>query len=176
VIGDTTVRVVTGDITGLAVDAVVNAANEQLIHAGGVAAAIARAGEPDVDRESRAWIEAHGPLLPGSAAVTRAGSMPAEIVVHVVGPRYHDGADNATSLAATVRAALDAAAGNGARTIALPAISAGIFGYPRGEATLVIATEVADWVAGHRGALDEVVFVAFDTAAAADFSAALDAL
>ena len=166
-------RVVTGDITGLEVDVVVNAANEHLVHGGGVAAAIARAGEPQVDEESAAWVAAHGPVRPGKAASTGAGSMPARWVVHVVGPRYRPGQDNAGLLAEAVRAALDEAVSLGATSVAMPAISAGIFGYPRAEATRVIVNAVRHWETAHPAALDEVVLVGYDAASASDFQDAL---
>jgi O-acetyl-ADP-ribose deacetylase (regulator of RNase III) len=172
----TSVRVVVGDITQLAVGAIVNAANEQLDHGGGVAASIARAGAPDVDRESRAWVRDHGPVRPGTAAVTSAGPMPAHVVVHVVGPRYRLGAPNEALLRQAVGAALDAAAASEARSVAFPAISAGIFGYPRREATRVIASAVAAWIAEHTGSMDEILLVGNDPATADDFRTALDSL
>lgn len=170
----TRITAVQGDITRQEVDAIVNAANEYLRHGGGVAAAIARAGAPVVDRESDAWIRDHGPLAPGQAAVTSAGRMPARHVVHVVGPRYRTGQDNAGLLEAAVHAALDAAVGTGARTIALPAISAGIFGYPRAEATEVIAGACRSWTGAHPDTLDEIRLVGYDATTTEDFRAALD--
>ncbi|CAN5879846.1 hypothetical protein BH23ACT5_BH23ACT5_05360 [soil metagenome] len=167
------VEAIAGDITTLETDVVVNAANEHLAHGGGVASAIARAGAPVVDEESRAWIRANGPIGSGTAAHTGAGSMPAKWVVHVVGPRYDAGRDNAGLLRQAVRAALDEAADLGARSVALPAISAGIFGYPRREATEVIASEVLSWAEAHPDALERVVLVGYDEATAADFAAAL---
>lgn len=175
-IGDTVVRVVLGDITRLEVDAIVNAANEQLAHGGGVAAAIAWAGAPDVDRESRSWIREHGSLGPGMAAVTSAGPMPADVVVHVVGPRYRAGGPNEALLREAIRAALDAAAASRARSVALPAISSGIFGYPRIEATKVITSEIGAWLRDHAEAMDDIALVGFDQDAADDFRKALDEL
>lgn len=170
----TRITAVQGDLTRQDVDAVVNAANEYLRHGGGVAAAIARAGAPDVDRESDAWVRQHGALGPDDAAVTSAGRMPARHVVHVVGPRYREGQDNAGLLAGAVRAALDAAAAVGARTVAMPAISAGIFGYPRREAARVIAEACRSWSDGHPDTIEEIRLVGYDEAATDDFRAALD--
>jgi putative ATPase len=172
-IGSTTIEAVQGDLTRQGVDAVVNAANEHLRHGGGVAAAIVRAGGPVVQRESDAWVRSHGPVGVGQAAVTTAGAMPARHVIHVVGPRYREGQDNEGPLRAAVRAALDAAAAEGDRSVAFPAISAGIFGYPRAEATRVIADEVVRWVEAHPDALDEVRLVGYDEATAGDFAAGL---
>lgn len=175
-VSGTTVRTVRGDLTAQDVEAVVNAANEHLVHGGGVAAAIVRAGGRVVQEASNRWIAEHGPLGPGEAAVTTAGAMAARHVVHVVGPRYREDGDNEARLRGAVRAALDAATAVGARSIALPAISAGVFGYPRREATAVIATEVVRWVGEHPGALDEVRLVGYDEATATDFAAALASL
>lgn len=169
----TQILAVTGDITAQQVDAVVNAANEELQHGGGVALAIARAGGPVVQEESNRWVSQHGPLSPGVAAVTPAGDMPAMLVIHVAGPRYRQGQDNAGLLATAVAVALDAAAGEGCRTVALPAISAGVFGYPLDEATEVIASTVRSWVEENPDALDEIRLVGFDDATTAAFRAAL---
>ncbi len=172
-VAGTTIAVVEGDITALDVDAIVNAANEHLVHGGGVAAAIARAAGPLLVEESRRWIDQHGPLRPGEAAVTTGGDLAADHVVHVVGPRYRPGADNAVRLRAAVHAALDAAHSSGASRVALPAISAGIFGYPLHEATAVIVDAVVDWVVEHPGALEEVLLVAYAPEASRSFAAAL---
>lgn len=166
-------EVVTGDITTLEVDAIVNAANEQLAHGGGVALAIARAGAPQVDEESARWVTDKGPLGPGDVAVTGAGQMPARWVIHVVGPRYREGQDNPGRLAEAVTAALDRAAEIGARSVALPAISAGVFGYPLANATAVIVEAIRTWSADHPGRLERIVLAAFDRAAAEHFEAAL---
>jgi O-acetyl-ADP-ribose deacetylase len=169
----TDVIAVTGDITTQEVDAVVNAANEELEHGGGVAHAISLAGGPIVQEESNRWVSQHGPLSPGVAAVTPAGDMPAMLVIHVAGPRYREGQDNAGLLATAVAVALDAAAGEGCRTVALPAISAGVFGYPLDEAAAVIVSAVRSWVEESPGAVDEIRLVGFDDTATAAFQAAL---
>lgn len=174
-IGSTTITTVQGDLTRQDVDAVVNAANEHLAHGGGVAAAIVRAGGRVVQDESTEWVRTHGPVRNGQAAITTAGAMPARHVIHVVGPRYHAGQDNEGMLRAAVRAALDAAAAHGDRSVAFPAISAGIFGYPRAEATRIIADEVVSWVMQHPEALGEVRLVGFDPATAEDFAQGLAA-
>jgi O-acetyl-ADP-ribose deacetylase (regulator of RNase III) len=165
---------VQGDLTAMEVDAVVNAANEHLAHGGGVAAALSRAGGPRVQRESDAWIDEHGPLRAGQAAVTTAGEMPAAHIVHVVGPRYRSGQDNAGLLRQAVRAALDVAADTNVRSVALPAISAGIFGYPPAEAANVIARACADWLEEHPGTLRTVLLVGYDAQSAQLFATAVD--
>ncbi|MFP3914610.1 MAG: macro domain-containing protein [Actinomycetota bacterium] len=168
------IEVQAGDITALDVDVVVNAANRALSHGGGVAAAIARAGRPVVDDESEAWIRQHGPLKLGESAYTGAGSMPARWVVHVVGPRYQEGQDNEGLLRQAVTAALDRSSELGARTVAMPAISTGVYGYPRREAVGVIADEVKGWLDAHPDAIDRVILVGFDEDTAAEFREAVD--
>lgn len=170
------IEVVTADITTLEVDAIVNAANESLAHGGGVAAAIARAGAPVVNEESAEWIRQNGTVEPGESAYTGAGPMPARWVIHVVGPRYSEGQDNESLLRGAVAAALDRGAELGARTIALPAISAGIFGYPLDEATFVIASEVAGWLAEHPDTFDRVILVGYDERTATAFGHSLEGL
>jgi O-acetyl-ADP-ribose deacetylase (regulator of RNase III) len=176
-VGGATILVVQGDLTAQDVDVVVNAANEQLAHGGGVAAALSRAGGPEVQRESDAWVKAHGPLGAATAAVTTAGRMPARWIVHVVGPRWRQGQDNEGLLRSAVRAALDTARDLGAQSLALPAISAGIFGYPRGEATTVITDETITWLQGNvdgdLGNLTEVRLVGYDAPTAMDFAKSL---
>lgn len=172
-IGTTTVRAIQGDLTALDVDVVVNAANERLAHAGGLAAALARAGGEVIQQESDAWVLEHGPLHPGLAAVTGAGALPCRAVVHVAGPVWKAGHDNEGLLRTAVRAALSAAAGTELRTVALPAISAGIFGYPVGEAAGVIASETAAWVAEHPNAFRLVLLVGVDGETAAAFAEGL---
>lgn len=160
-VAGTAVEVISGDLTAQPVDAIVNAANEHLQHGGGVAAAIVRAGGRSIQVESDTWVHQHGPLRPGVAAVTSAGDMPARWVVHVAGPRYRSEQDNEDLLRRAVRAALDAAAEVGARTVALPAISAGIFGYPPAEASQVIASEVVAWCHAHSEKLSDVLLVGY---------------
>ena len=135
-VAGTRVLVVVGDLTQQPVDAIVNAANRELQHGGGVAAAIARAAGPGLQQESDAWVAEHGALKRGQAAVTSAGALHARHVVHTAGP-IHDPTsdDNEPALRAAVCGALDAAADVGARSLAFPAISAGIYGYPPDEAT-----------------------------------------
>jgi putative ATPase len=166
------ITVVEGDLTVQEVDALVNAANEHLAHGGGVAAAIVVAGGPEIQAESDRWVERNGPLTPGRAAVTAAGEMPAKWVVHVAGPRFAPDQDNESLLAIAVTAALDAAEAAGARTVALPAISAGIFGYPLAAACRVIVEAARDWERVHPGSLDEIRLVGRDPAAAGAFAAA----
>ena len=171
------VFVVQGDLTRQHVEGIVNAANEHLAHGGGVAAAIVRTGGRVIQEESDQWVRDRGPVGPGQAAVTTGGALQASHVVHVVGPRYREGQDNAGLLADAVVAALDAAEATELRSLAMPAISAGVFGYPRAEAAAVIAASVCHWFEENDASfLREVRLVGYDRAAAADFAKALESL
>ena len=167
---------VKGDLTRQDVDAVVNAANTALVHGGGVAAALVRAAGEELQSESDRWVAEHGPVPEGSAAVTSAGRLQARWVIHVVGPVYDPAsANNSRFLVRAVDAALDAARDLGARSVALPAISAGIFGYPLEGATAVIAAAAKLWAQRNPGSVSEIRLVGFDDAAFAAFSDALRA-
>lgn len=170
VVGGARVAVTVGDLTAQQVDAIVNAANSRLQHGGGVAAAIVRAGGNTIQEQSNGWFEQHGPVPPGGAAVTTAGAMAATHVIHVVGPIYTGGQDNEGMLRAAVAGALEATAAVGARSVAFPAISAGIYGYPVAAATSVLADEVVRWLAAHPGVMEEVRLVGFNQATADHFS------
>jgi putative ATPase len=172
-IKNTNVMAVHGDLTRQPVAAVVNAANESLQHGGGVAQAIVRTGGRVIQEESDAWVRQHGPVGRGQAAVTTGGMLVASHVIHVVGPRYREGQDNAAMLRDAACAALEAAEAHALESIALPAISAGIFGYPPQEATAVIAEAVTGWLDTNDTELAEVRLVGFGEAIAGMFARAL---
>jgi O-acetyl-ADP-ribose deacetylase len=125
-----------GDLTAEPVDAIVNAANQHLQHGGGLAGAISQKGGPEIQRESNAI----GFTATGTAAVTSGGNLPAKHVIHAVGPIYanHEAAEAERLLASAVEAALEMGDAVGAKSIALPAISSGIFGYPKRECAKTI--------------------------------------
>ena len=141
------VTVVVGDITRQRVDAIVNAANGSLLGGGGVDGAIHRAGGPAILEECRriratTW---PGGLPTGMAVVTGAGRLPARLVIHTVGPVYGAGGEPAaTLLEACYRSVIELAREHGAETVAIPAISTGVFGYPREEAAAVASRGIAD--------------------------------
>lgn len=150
------VEVVQGDITAEQVDAIVNAANEQLAPGGGVCGAIHAAGGPSIESECRRI--GHCPT--GGAVATGAGSLPARFVIHAVGPVWQGGDRSEPELLASAyRCALDEAARIGARSVAFPAISTGIYGYPLEEATRVAVEAVREWKGE---GVDRVRFVCFD--------------
>ncbi|MEN8238401.1 MAG: glutamate racemase [Actinomycetota bacterium] len=172
-VGETTIVAMAGDLTSMAVDAIVNAANNGLNHGGGIALAITRAGGPTIDEESAEWIDTYGPLEPGVAALTSAGHMPSSYVIHVAGPIFTEGQDNEALLAAAVLAALDLADEIEVSTIAVPAISAGVYGYPPDDATAIIAESAAEYVSADQTSLRAVRLVGYDHRMAARFATAL---
>ena len=169
------IRLVRGDITGVPVDAIVNAANSGLRGGGGVDGAIHRAGGRAImaDLERRYGSGRHCPT--GSALVSDAGDLPARIVIHAVGPIWRGGSDGEPALlAGAYRTSLDLAAAEGARTIALPSISTGVYGYPLDLAARVAFETVRAWLDEHPDALDEIVFVLFSADSLAAFEQARD--
>jgi len=171
-VDDTTLELIEGDITELDVDAIVNAANEQLQHGGGLAAAIARKGGPTIQQESDEWVEEHGPVSAGAVAVTSAGDLKADIVIHAVGPVYDGTRRAAELLESAVRAALLKADREDVRSVALPAISTGIFGYPMEEAADVMLRAAIDYLSGPT-VLERVVFCLYGEEAYQTFEATL---
>lgn len=142
------VRVVRGDITEEDVDGIVNAANERLAHGGGVAGAISRKGGPEVQRESDAWVREHGPVPTGGAAITPAGALKARYVIHAVGPVWGQG-DEQPLLASAVTSALSLGDERGLVSVSLPAISTGIFGFPKPLGVKVILRAVIEFLDSH---------------------------
>ena len=130
-------QLVEGDITWEHVDAIVNAANAHLMHGGGVAAVIARKGGPVIEQQSRAWVREHGPVTHDQPAYTEAGNLPCKYVIHAVGPVWGEGDEDAR-LAAAVRGSLQRADELKLATIAFPAISTGIFGFPKPRAAKIM--------------------------------------
>ncbi len=156
-INDTALELVEGDITEMDVDAIVNAANERLIHGGGVAGIISRKGGPAIQSESDAWVRTRGRVDTGSAAITSGGRLKARYIIHAVGPVYDGTPRSAELLASAVRAALQMADGHDLKSVALPAISTGIFGYPMEEAARVMLQAAIAYLEGETG-LERVVF------------------
>jgi len=152
-----------GDITRIAVDAIVNAANSALAGGGGVDGAIHRAGGPEIMRELDEIRRKQGGCPTGSAVVTSAGRLPAKHVFHAVGPVYHGGSrGEADLLASCYRKCLELAEERGAKSISFPAISTGAYRYPLNEATDIAIREVKAHLDRQKTALERVIFVVFD--------------
>ncbi|QDT13962.1 O-acetyl-ADP-ribose deacetylase [Alienimonas californiensis] len=171
------IRVVVGDITTLSVDAVVNAANERMLGGGGVDGAIHRAAGPELLAACKAVPEVSPRVRcpTGEARVTPGFELPAKWVIHTVGPVWRGGGQGEPEqLAACYRNALAAAEEQGCRSIAFPAISCGVYGYPPERAAAIAVREVAAFLADHATPA-EVLLVAFDEPAAETLRAALAA-
>lgn len=139
-----TIQIVQGDITTEEVDAIVNAANERLQHGGGVAWAISKKGGAAIQRESDAWVRKHGPVTHTNPAWTSGENLPAKYVIHAVGPVWQDTDREDTiretdnNLALAITGSLRAADELKCSSIAIPAISTGIFGFPKDRAASII--------------------------------------
>ena len=137
-----------GDLTEERVDVIVNAANEHLAHGGGVAGAIVRRGGYEIQRESDEWVRKNGPAGHDKPALTGAGKLPCQAVIHAVGPVWGSG-DEDRKLRAAYTSSLEMAHAQGFTSIAFPSISTGIFGFPveRGAGTALQAA--LDFCAAH---------------------------
>ena len=173
-ISDAVLELVEGDITKLDTDAIVNAANERLAHGGGVAAIIARRGGPVIQKESNEWVRKHGRVPAGSAAITSGGDLKADYVIHAVGPRWGEGQEQA-KLRQAVLASLELADRQGLKTIALPAISTGIFGFPLDLAAETILKSIQNYLAGDTG-IQIVILTLFDEKSVSAFRTKLEDL
>jgi O-acetyl-ADP-ribose deacetylase (regulator of RNase III) len=140
------IQIVQGDITIEEVDAIVNAANEYLQHGGGVARTISKQGGPAIQKESDAWVREHGRVSHANPAWTSGGGLPAKYVIHAVGPVWGDGEED-QKLEATVTGSLRVADELSCSSIALPAISTGIFGFPKDRAAGIIFSTVENYFA-----------------------------
>ena len=163
------IRLVEGDITAQHVDAIVNAANASLLGGGGVDGAIHRAGGPAILEECRRL----GGCETGDSKATGAGELAARYVIHTVGPVWRGGEhDEDELLASCHRRSLEVAAQLGCRTVAFPAISTGVYGFPVARAARIAIGTTADELDA-RPAIEQVTFVLFGRDAYAEFDAAL---
>jgi O-acetyl-ADP-ribose deacetylase (regulator of RNase III) len=168
--GETQLEVVTGNIVLMSFDAIVNAANSSLLGGGGVDGAIHRAAGPDLVHECRLL----GGCKTGQAKVTKGYKLPSKHIIHTVGPVWRGGENGEPEqLASCYEESLARAAEVGARTIGIPAISTGIFGYPLDQAAKVAVRTISMVIAQDLGAFDRIALVCFDEAATNAFSAAL---
>ncbi len=167
VVNGTRIETVQGDITHEKVDAIVNAANRSLLGGGGVDGAIHRAAGPELLAECKTLKGCDT----GDAKMTKGYGLPAKHVIHTVGPVYSEsGLNAARRLASCHRRSLEIALEGGLKSVAFPAISCGVYGYPVDEAAHVAANTVVEFVAEHSG-LELVRFVLFDDRAFQAFSA-----
>ncbi|SPF00019.1 O-acetyl-ADP-ribose deacetylase [Streptomyces sp. MA5143a] len=165
----TNITLVQGDITQQSVDAIVNAANSSLLGGGGVDGAIHRRGGPAILEDCRRLRASHyGKGLPtGQAVATTAGALDARWVIHTVGPVHSQSLDRSALLASCYRESLRVADELGARTVAFPAVSAGIYGWPMDDAARI----AVETVRSTETAVEEVRFVLFDERAYEAFAA-----
>ena len=165
----TTIEFVQGDITRQSVDAIVNAANSSLLGGGGVDGAIHRRGGPEILAECRKLRASHygKGLRTGQAVATTAGKLDARWVIHTVGPVFSGSEDRSELLASCYRESLRVADELGARTVAFPAVSAGIYGWPMDDAARIAVGTVRDT----ETAVTEARFVLFDERAYEAFAA-----
>lgn len=170
--GGKRLRLVQGDITERDVDAVVNAANSHLQHGGGVAGAIVRKGGRIIQEES----DRIGFTPVGTSAITTAGKLPARFVIHAVGPRMGEG-DEDEKLKKAVLSALALAAERGLKSVSMPAISSGIFGFPRDRCADILVGNSYEFLnQKSENSLELVEFCVFDDETAGHFKRAMDSI
>ena len=162
-----------GDLTQEEVDAIVNAANSHLAHGGGVAGAIVRRGGYAIQEESERWVAEHGPVPTGQVAVTGAGRLACKWVIHAVGPVWQGGgAHEEELLAQAVLNSLLKAEEMKLNSIALPAISSGIFGFPKERCAEIMIATAADFCRAHpQSTLRRICFTNIDELTVAIFEA-----
>ena len=166
--------IVQADITQLDVDAIVSAANASLQHGGGVAAAIVCAGGSAIQTESDRWVHERGEISTEHPALTSAGELPARYVIHAVGPIWGEG-DEHYKLDQAVASVLQLAEDQGVVSLALPAISTGVFRFPVDDAAEIILCSIARFARANRSThLRTIILALWDQAAVAAFSAAFD--
>ena len=144
--GGQKLEIAQGDITTEQVDAIVNAANAELQHGGGVAWAISRRGGEAIQRESNEWVRKHGSVSHAEPAYTSGGQLPCKYVIHAVGPVWGEGNED-NKLASAVSGSLRRADELKLESIAFPAVSTGIFGFPKERAAKIIFAEIEKYFA-----------------------------
>ncbi|VVC74788.1 O-acetyl-ADP-ribose deacetylase [Aquicella siphonis] len=166
------IQLVKGDITALEVDAIVNAANSTLLGGGGVDGAIHRAAGPELQAECAAL----GGCPTGQAKITRGHKLPAKYIIHAVGPVWRGGAKGEHKLLASCYASsLKLAQEHQVKSIAFPAISCGIYGFPASQAAMIAVKETTQFLELHPE-VEQVLFVCFDEAIYEAYQQALEAL
>lgn len=154
------IQFMVGDITTMKVDAIVNAANKTLLGGGGVDGAIHFAAGPELLEECRKL----GGCETGAAKITKGYKLPAKYVIHTVGPIYNGSSRNAAELYSCYRSSLDLAAEHDLHSIAFPAISTGVYGYPKADAAMIAVKAVVNWLDEHKEYGMQVNMVCFSNA------------
>lgn len=139
------IKVIHGDITEEETEAITNAANSYLKHGGGVAGAIVRKGGSIIQKESDEIVKSQGPIPVGKAVITQAGKLKAKYVIHTVGPVWGEGEED-SKLKSAIRNVLELAENHGIKSVAIPAVSSGIFGFPKERAANIIFREVVEFL------------------------------
>ncbi|HYA88293.1 MAG TPA: macro domain-containing protein [Nitrospirota bacterium] len=171
-VGKTLIRLVSADLTERDVDAIVNAANSRLQHGGGVAGAIVRKGGRIIQDESNRI----GYVPVGSAAMTTGGKLKARLVIHAVGPRMGEGEED-TKLRKAINSVLALAEEKKLRSISIPAISAGIFGFPKDRCAAILVAETAAFLKSNPAtSLELTEFCIFDEEAFGFFKRAIESI
>lgn len=142
---DKKIEVVKGDITEEKTDAIVNAANKHLSHGGGVAGAIVKKGGEIIQIESNKIVEKRGPLKTGEAVITTGGNLSCKYVIHTIGPVWKEG-DEEEKLKKAIESSLQVATENLLKSISIPAVSCGIFGFPKKRGTQIIYKTVKEFL------------------------------
>lgn len=169
-----TLEIHAGDITRMGTDVIVNAANKQLAHGGGVAAAIVKRGGQIIQEESRKWVKAHGPISYNQPAFTTAGEMKCKFVIHAVGPIWGEGNED-RKLAQAIRSSLLLANDLQAESISFPAISTGIFGFPTDRAANIFMEEISSFCSEKQNhSIHRIILVLFDTRKLSTFITSFD--
>ena len=168
---ETIIELVQGDITELTTDAIVNAANAQLVLGGGVAGAIRRKGGPDIQTECYRI----GGTYVGGAVITTGGNLKARYVIHAVGPRMGEGDEDDKLKNATINS-LKVADRNELKTLAFPAISTGIFGFPLERCAEIMLTNTIEYLNTTQTGLQKVIFCLYDGEAFNLFKTTLERL
>jgi O-acetyl-ADP-ribose deacetylase len=150
-----------GDLTQEHVDAIVNAANSHLAHGGGVAAAIIQSGGWVIQKESDEWVKKYGPVNHRKPAYTSAGELPCRFVIHAVGPVWGEG-NEVSKLADAIKGSLTLATELKLESIAFPAISTGIFGFPKEKAAKIMLQSINEYCTNPT-TLKSIRFVLYDT-------------
>jgi O-acetyl-ADP-ribose deacetylase (regulator of RNase III) len=169
-------QLIQGDITGADVKAIVNPANSQLMHGGGLAGLLSRKAGPKLQEESAGWVRKHGPVSHQSPAYTGAGKLPFKYIIHAVGPVWGSGEEE-TKLDAAVQGSLKVAEELELSSLALPAISTGVFRYPVQEAARVILSTIKNHVENKKpGNLKGIQVFVYDDQSADIFSQIWDSV